>query len=104
MEKRNYGEVPSMDCRAESNATVDRQKRYGQIVECLKEMGELSAREIASLMCLKGYIPVAERNYAQPRLNELCERGIVEQRGKKLCKVTGKNVTVYGLTEFGAKA
>lgn len=99
MEKRSYGEVPTIECRRESNETVDRQKRYRQIIECLTEIPEMTARELASYMCLKGYIPTAERNYVHPRLNELCQRGVVEQLGKKVCKVTGKNVTVYGLTE-----
>lgn len=97
MEKRGFGEMPSRECRRDSHDTVDKQKRYNQIIECLKEAGDMSAREIASLMCLKGYTPTAERNHSAPRLTELCELGVVEQKGKKKCKVSGKSVTVYGL-------
>lgn len=100
MEKRNYGEVPTLECRRESFETVDKQKRYKQIIECFNEVPEMTARELASYMALKGYTPTAERNYVHPRLNELCIRGVVEQRGKKVCQITGKKVTVYGLTEM----
>ncbi len=99
MEERNYGEIPTLECRRESNDAVSRQKRYMQIIECLTEVPEMSAREVASLMCLKGYVPTAERNWCHPRLNELCIRGVVEQKGKKICPVSGRKVTVYGLTE-----
>ena len=97
--ERSYGTIPSLECRHDSNEVVDRQKRYRQIIECLTEFGDMSAREIASAMCLKGYTPTAERNYSSPRLNELCEKGIVEQKGKKRCNISGKTVTVYGLTD-----
>ena len=95
--ERSYGEIPSLECRHDSNETVDRNKRYRQIIECLEEVGDMSAREVASLMCLKGYTPTPERNYASPRLFELCEMGVVEQKGKKKCKITNRCVTVFGL-------
>ena len=97
--ERSYGTIPSLECRHDSNEVVDRQKRYRQIIECLTEFGDMSAREIASAMCLKGYASTAERNVSAPRLTEMCERGIVEQKGKKVCRTTHKIVTVYGLTE-----
>ncbi len=99
MKERGYGEIPTLKCRKESFDAVDKNKRYQQIIECLSEIGEMSARELASYMCLKGYIPTAERNYTSPRLNELCAKGIVEQVGRKVCKVTGRTVTVFKLCE-----
>lgn len=95
--KREYGEIPSLDCRRESNEQVDRNKRYRQILECL-EIRDMTAREVASMMCLKGYIPTAERNYASPRLFELCAKGLVEQKGKVICTSTKRSVTLFGLT------
>ena len=100
MEERRYGEIPTLECRRESNELVPRQERYRQIIECLKEVPEMSAREIASMMCLKGYIPSPERNYSAPRINELCERGVLEPCGKKICKSTGRKVTVFHLTDW----
>lgn len=97
--ERNYGEIPSLECRRDSHDTVDKQKRYRQIIEVLTEFGELTAREVASALMLKGYSNTDERNVSAPRLTEMCELGIVEQRGKKKCTVTGKNVTLYGLTK-----
>lgn len=96
--ERNYGEIPSLECRRDSHDTVDRQKRYRQILECL-EVRDMTAREVASMMRLKGYTNTDERNISAPRLHELCERGVVEQKGKRKCMTTGKTVTVYGLTK-----
>lgn len=50
-------------------------------------------------MCLSGYIPTSERNYASPRLTEMCRMGMVEPVGKTRCTYTGKTVTVYDLRE-----
>ena len=100
MEERRYGEIPTLECRRESNEIVDRQMRYKQIIECLKEVPDMTAREVASLMCLKGYCTSPERNVSHPRLNELCIRGIVTQSGKKICKTTGRRVTTYRLTDW----
>lgn len=97
--ERNYGEIPSLECRRDSHDTVDKNKRYRQIIEVLTEFGDLTAREVASALMLKGYSNTDERNVSHPRLTELCEKGIVEQKGKAVCKITGKTVTVYGLTK-----
>lgn len=99
MIERNYGEIPTMDTRAEANETVDRVKRYSQIIECLKETPEMTAKEIAVRMMQKGYIPTSERNFTAPRLTEMSQRGMVEPVGKKKCSYTGKTVAVYKLIE-----
>ena len=97
MEKREYGEIPTLETRAEAEASVDKQLRYKQIVECLEESGEMTAKEIAVKMFNKGYIPTTERNYSAPRLTEMSKKGIVEPIGKKKCVYTGKTVAVYAL-------
>ena len=97
MERREFGEIPTMETRSEAEATVDKQKRYKQIIECLKESGDMTAKEIAVKMFNKGYIPTTERNYTSPRLTELSKQGIVEPVGKKKCAYTGKTVAVYAL-------
>lgn len=98
MEKREYGQTTTLETRHDSHELVDKQKRYREIVECLTEIDEpMSAREISSLMCLKGYIPTDERNFVSPRLTELAEKGVVEPAGKKICKWTKRTVTAWRL-------
>ena len=98
MIERRYGENPTLDTRSEAFETVDRVKRYGQIIECLNENPCMSAKEIAVMMWQKGYIPTSERNFTAPRLTEMSQRGMVEPCGKKKCHWTGKTVAVYRLT------
>ena len=94
MELRRPGETPTLETRAEAEATVDKQRRYKEIMECLKE-GDMTAKEIAVMMQKKGYIPTSERNFVSPRLTELSKTGLVEPIGKKKCKYTGRTVAVY---------
>jgi hypothetical protein len=99
MEKREYGTNPMAECRHDSHEKVDKKKRYRQITSILAsyKVTGLTAKEIAARMCEKGLIPTSERNYVSPRLTELCEQGIVEPIGKRVCNWTGKKVTVYRL-------
>lgn len=99
MKKRMNGEIPSFDTRAEAHETVDKKVRYSQIIECLSESGNLTAKECAYIMMQKGYIPTSERNFTAPRMTEMCSIGLLEQVGKKTCSWTGKKVTVYALME-----
>ena len=87
------------ETRAKSNEVVDKEKRYRQIVEILSEGQsiKLTAKQIAVIMCRKGWIPTEERNFTAPRLTELTQAGIVEPCGKTRCLYTGKTVTVYRL-------
>ena len=93
-ERRSYGENPTIETRHESHEKVDKKKRYREILECLADK-ELTAKEIAVLMYQKGYIPTTERNYTSPRLCEMAKVGIVEPIGKKICRYTGKKVSVW---------
>lgn len=101
MEHRRYGQDVTVETRHDSNETVNREKRYAQIIQVLKEteLEGLSAKQIANIMMQKGYIPTDERNYTAPRLTELCKKGIVEPIGKEVCGFTGKKVTLYALRE-----
>lgn len=100
MIERRSGEYVPYDTRAEANDSVDRAKRYSQIIECLREVPKQTAKEIATMMYWKGYIPYAERNFTAPRLTEMSHSGIVEPIGKKQCQWTGRTVAVYGLCEI----
>lgn len=98
MIKRRYGECPTLDTRAEANESVDKAKRYRQIVSVMRDYkAPLTAKEIAWLMYKLGYIPTDERNFTAPRLTEMSKKGMVEPCGKKTCHYTGKTVTVYRL-------
>lgn len=82
------------ETRRESNETVDREKRYAQIISILKDK-PMTAKEVAVEMCERGLTPNAERNFSAPRLTELARKGIVKTVGKKVCEYTGKKVAVY---------
>ncbi len=100
MIERIPGEIPTLETRSEANETVDKKKRYKQIIEVLKENPKgLTAKEIACVMYCNRDIPTSERNFTAPRLTELSKKGIVEPIGKKKCTYTGKTVCVYGLLE-----
>ena len=93
------GEAVTLETRHDSNETVDKEKRYQQIIEILNENNHpLSAKQIAVLMYVKGYTPSTERNFSAPRLTELSDKGVVEPCGKIKCEFTGKTVAVYRLT------
>ena len=106
MEKRKSGEITTYDTRSEAHDSVDKAKRYSQIIECLREAGDrhfpdggLTAKECAVMMVQKGYIPTSERNFTAPRLTEMSQSGMVEPIGKKKCGYTGRMVAVYALCE-----
>ena len=82
-ENRNFAELE-----------VDKQKRYRQILECLGDK-ELTAKEIAQEMYMRGYIPTNERNFVSPRATEMLIDRRLEVIGKKKCQWTGKTVSIY---------
>jgi uncharacterized protein YneF (UPF0154 family) len=99
MEERRYGECVTLECRHDSHEEIipTKEQRYRQIIDCLKETPQQTAKEISMMMWQKGYSSTGERNVAAPRLTELSIKGIVEPIGKKVCGYTGKKVTVYSL-------
>lgn len=100
MIERRAGEMTTLETRSEANEQVDREKRYAQILECLEDYS-FTAKELAVLMNIKGYIPTTERNFTAPRLTELAQKGKVEPVGKKRDSWTGRMVTVYRRCYYG---
>ena len=98
-EKRETGEMTTLETRADAHETVNKQKRYSQIIASLLVNGHMTAKECAVYLQKHGDIPTAERNYTAPRLTELSINGVVEPIGKKKCQYTGKSVAVYSLTK-----
>ena len=85
------GEIVTYSTRRESYESVDRPRKYEQILEIMSESDKpLTAKEIAIKMRDKGYVPTAERNFVSPRLTELSKKGKVNPCGKKKCQYTGK--------------
>ncbi len=85
----------------EIGITANKQKRKREILSVLKEFPDgLTAKEIAVLMCLKGYIPTTERNFTSPRLNEMLKDNIIIIKGRKVCKYTHKTVFIYAVGDF----
>lgn len=99
MQRREYGELTTLETRSEANETVDRQKRYKQIRECFGIKPEMTAKECAVMMRKLGYSATDERNLSAPRITELCEKGVLEPIGRKKCEYTGKTVAVYAVRE-----
>ena len=94
MQERMPGQNITLETRVEAEETVDKQVRYNQILEIL-DGKEMTAKEIANEMWMRGYTPSNERNFVSPRLTELSIEGKVEPIGKKKCFWTNKNVSVY---------
>ena len=104
MEGKFFCDVIPSETRNESHETVDKQKRYRQIIECLTGSEGMTAKEIAVMMMRKGYIPTSERNFTSPRLTEMLKTGEVDIIGKKKCQFTGRKVSVFVLWKGGADA
>jgi predicted ArsR family transcriptional regulator len=65
------------------------------VLAILKELGDLTAQEVADTLCFLRITPTNERNFSAPRLTELCDKGLVVAVRKKICKKTGRTVTVW---------
>lgn len=59
----------------------------------------ITASELSMYMHNIGFFRTAERNNTHPRLNEMVAMGIVEVIGKRQCRVTGKTVAVYRVSD-----
>lgn len=76
--------------------------RYQEILKALKELGKPSTdREIAM------HLNKSDPNYVRPRRNELADvdkfyRPLVEQMGKRRCKVSGITSITWYLTNEGS--
>lgn len=99
MIERMNGEMTTLDTRHDANQSVDRQERYREILEIFHEIDQLTAKECAVEMYERGYVPTPDRNFAGPRITELCKAGKLEPVGKTRCKYTGRTVAVFELRE-----
>ena len=98
MELRVPGTNTLAETRSESEETVDKRKRYQQIIEILKDYPNgLTAKEIAHAMMCRNYTPTSERNFSSPRLTKMLKLGLVDCIGKKICIYTSKKVGVFVL-------
>lgn len=99
-QERMAGENTPHETRALSHESVDKSKRYEQILETLSLFSQpMTAKEIAVHMKNMGFIPTDERNFTAPRLTEMSKTGQVEPAGTKICTFTGKKVTAYRRVE-----
>jgi hypothetical protein len=98
MVERREGEYIPFETRAEAHDLVDKNKRYKQILECLQNKPQ-TAKEVACSMLARGYIPYCDRNFTAPRLTELSQMGKVDVIGRKECKWTHRQVSVYAIRE-----
>jgi repressor of nif and glnA expression len=73
--------------------------RQDTVLSILRERGDMTAQEIADELCRRGITPTNERNFAAPRLTELCEAGLVKPVGKKMNAKTHRNITVWAVVE-----
>ncbi|OGO91780.1 MAG: hypothetical protein A2Y17_13565 [Clostridiales bacterium GWF2_38_85] len=69
--------------------------RHKTVLQILRDWGDLTAQEVATVLLLDGITPTDERNFAAPRLTELTEAKLVQAVGKKICEKTGRRVTVW---------
>ena len=102
-EEVRLGVIPTFETRRESYETVDRQKRYRQILEIMTEMDKpMTAKEIAVEMKKRGYSSTDERNVSAPRITELLEKGILDcSKTKVRCQYSGKMVSQFVLRRNG---
>ena len=71
MKPRIPGTNPLVETRRAANESVDRNKRYFQIVEILTDAKEaMSAKEIAVEMYRRGYASTTKRNLSAPILTK----------------------------------
>lgn len=92
---REYGEVTTLECRAESHEKVDKAKRRREILFIMKGNRIMTAMEVANELLNHGFVNRLDRNNAAPRLTEMCQDGTVDVVGKKKDRWTGKMVTCY---------
>lgn len=98
IELRRCGTNPTLETRAEAYESVEKRKRYREIIEIMEDFDRpMSAKEIAVEMYRRGYTPTTERNFSHPRINELLQDGILDVIGKGKCMYTKKKVSFYVL-------
>ena len=97
------GVVPTFETRRASYESVDKAKRYRQIIKIMQDLDKpMTAKEIAVEMKKRGYSSTDERNVSAPRITELLEKGILDcSKTKVRCKYSGKMVSQFVLRRNG---
>jgi predicted ArsR family transcriptional regulator len=75
--------------------TQEAARRRDVILQILRAHGDMTAQEVATVLHLRGVTQSEDRNHAAPRLTELKQAGQVKAVGKKICRRTGRSVTVW---------
>jgi predicted ArsR family transcriptional regulator len=78
-------------------------RRQRIVLTILRDYGDMTAQEVADTLCYLRITPTNERNFAAPRLTELCDMGLVAAVGKEVCRKSGRTVTVWSAVK-NAKA
>ena len=93
------GVITTFETRRESLESVDKNKRYQQILEIMGKLDKpLTAKEIAVEMYKRGYAYTDERNISAPRLTELLKKGVIDcSKTKVRCSYSGKMVSQFVL-------
>lgn len=94
-EARMPGQAVTLETRHDANESVERNERYREILEIFDDFDQLTAKECAVEMYERGYVPTPDRNFAGPRITELCKAGKLEPVGKTKCRYTGRTVAVF---------
>ena len=75
---------------------LDLGKRQAAILEIYKRMPTcLTDRDVMF------HMEMFDMNAVRPRISEMLDRGMLEERGKVTCRVTGRTVRLVGLPEKG---
>jgi predicted HTH transcriptional regulator len=69
--------------------------RQAQIIDCIREHGPMTDRQIQERLGLR------DMNQVRPRVTELREMRVLREVGSARCPVTGRRVRVCGLGEPG---
>lgn len=66
-------------------------ERQKAVFDCIKQNKGLTDLEISRKM---GF---ADPNQVRPRRNELCKMGLIKEKGKKICNISGKIALIWGV-------
>jgi hypothetical protein len=75
------------------------QTRQKMVLDRLSRGGASTANELALDLYSLGMTPHFNRNFVQPRLNELVHKGKVEVVGKRYDRITGRTCAIYKVKE-----
>ena len=100
MERRQYGENTTLECRKDSYDRLNTEKRKRDILAVMRHNNKpMSANDIAHELYNDGILENTDRNNVSPRLTEMCKNGTIEPWGKDTCIYTGRTVTKFVIRE-----